>query len=95
MADMLKQADMMQTTIDSMVKMQSLTQQMTDDMHQMVAKMHSMTIDINELRDHMADFRGLLPAPPQLPLLGKALLRHPGVLVASLRPSTASTASTR
>src|SRR6195952_3875659 len=36
MADMLKQADMMQTTIDSMVKMQSLTQQMTDDMHQMV-----------------------------------------------------------
>ncbi|MBV8785901.1 MAG: MMPL family transporter, partial [Mycobacterium sp.] len=35
MADMLKQADMMQTTIDSMVKMQSLTQQMTNDMHQM------------------------------------------------------------
>src|ERR1700733_3047971 len=56
MADMLKQADMMQTTIDSMVKMQSLTQQMTDDMHQMVAKMHSMTIDVAELRDHMADF---------------------------------------
>src|SRR5277367_4987473 len=56
MADMLKQADMMQTTIDSMVKMQSLTQQMTNDMHQMVAKMHSMTIDINELRYHMADF---------------------------------------
>src|ERR1700744_2435349 len=56
MADMLKQADEMQTTIDSMVKMQSLTQQMSDDMHAMVAKMHSMTVDIAELRDHMADF---------------------------------------
>jgi putative drug exporter of the RND superfamily len=56
MADMLKQADEMQTTIDSMVKMQSLTQQMSDDMHAMVKKMHSMTIDVAELRDHMADF---------------------------------------
>jgi putative drug exporter of the RND superfamily len=56
MADMLKQADEMQTTIDSMVKMQSLTQQMSDDMHAMVQKMHSMTIDVAELRDHMADF---------------------------------------
>src|ERR1700744_4803626 len=56
MADMLKQADEMQTTIDSMVKMQSLTQQMSDDMHAMVKKMHSMTIDVAELRDHMAGF---------------------------------------
>ncbi len=56
MADMLKQADEMQTTIDSMVKMQSLTQQMSDDMHAMVRKMHDMTIDVAELRDHMADF---------------------------------------
>ena len=56
MADMLKQADEMQTTIDSMVKMESLTQQMTDDMHAMVKKMHEMTIDVAELRDHMADF---------------------------------------
>src|ERR1700748_2092034 len=56
MADMLHQADMMQTTIDSMQKMQSITAQMTNDMHQMVKKMHDMTIDINELRDHMADF---------------------------------------
>src|SRR3984893_9034882 len=56
MADMLKQADEMQTTIDSMVKMQSLTQQMSDDMHAMVKKMHDMTIDVAELRDHMADF---------------------------------------
>ncbi len=56
MADMLKQADEMQTTIDSMVKMESLTQQMTEDMHAMVKKMHEMTIDVAELRDHMADF---------------------------------------
>jgi RND superfamily putative drug exporter len=39
-----------------MLKMQSLMGQMTNDMHQMVAKMHTMTIDINELRNHMADF---------------------------------------
>ena len=55
-ADMLKQADEMQTTIDSMVKMQSLTQQMSDNMHVMVKKMHAMTMDVAELRDHMADF---------------------------------------
>ncbi|UQX10957.1 MMPL/RND family transporter [Candidatus Mycobacterium methanotrophicum] len=56
MADMLKQADEMQITINSMVKMQSLTQQMSDNMHEMVKKMHDMTIDVAELRDHMADF---------------------------------------
>lgn len=56
MADMLKQANMMQSTIDSMEKMQSITTQMAEDMHQMVKKMHDMTIDINELREHMADF---------------------------------------
>ena len=56
MGDMLKQSNEMQTTIDSMTKMQGLTQQMSDDMHAMVQKMHSMTIDVAELRDHMADF---------------------------------------
>jgi RND superfamily putative drug exporter len=56
MADMLKQATMMDSTINSMVKMQNLTKQMSDDMHVMVQKMHSMTIDVAELRDHMADF---------------------------------------
>ncbi|GFG65325.1 membrane protein [Mycobacterium kubicae] len=56
MADMLHQADDMQTTIDSMVEMQSITSQMAGDMHLMVTKMKSMTIDIAELRDHMADF---------------------------------------
>jgi RND superfamily putative drug exporter len=56
MADMLKQATMMDSTINSMVKMQNLTKQMSDDMHVMVQKMHAMTIDVAELRDHMADF---------------------------------------
>jgi RND superfamily putative drug exporter len=56
MADMLKQADEMQTTINSMLKMQSITEQMADSMHIMVKKMHEMTIDIQELRQHMADF---------------------------------------
>src|SRR4029077_15929664 len=56
MADMLRQADKMQTTIDSMVKMQSLTQQMADTTHGMVMKMKTMTLDVAELRDHMADF---------------------------------------
>ena len=56
MADMLKQATMMDSTINSMVKMQALTQQMSDDMHIMVQKMHSMTVDVADLRDKMADF---------------------------------------
>ena len=56
MADMLKQADMMQTTIDSMGRMQSITQQMADTTHQMVLKMLTMTLDISELRNNMADF---------------------------------------
>jgi putative drug exporter of the RND superfamily len=56
MADMLKQADMMQSTINSMEKMQSLTQQMADTTHGMVEKMKTMTMDVAELRDHMADF---------------------------------------
>src|SRR6201996_8298399 len=56
MADMRRQADDMQTTIDSMVQMQNITTQMAADMHIMVGKMHSMTIDVAELRDRMADF---------------------------------------
>ncbi|MDT5185595.1 MAG: putative drug exporter of the superfamily [Mycobacterium sp.] len=56
MANMLTQANDMATTIGTMEKMQSLTQQMADTMHGMVAKMHTMTVDIQELRDHIADF---------------------------------------
>ena len=56
MADMLKQADMMQSTIDSMSQMQNITQQMADTTHQMVLKMQTMTLDIAELRNNMSDF---------------------------------------
>jgi RND superfamily putative drug exporter len=56
MANMLKQANDMQSTVDSMEKMQSITQQMAATTHSMVTKMKNMTLDINELRDHIADF---------------------------------------
>ena len=55
-ANMLEQADDMQTTIDQMERMQSLTQQMADVTHGMVAQMKGMTIDIQELRDNIANF---------------------------------------
>ncbi|MEV3906060.1 MMPL family transporter [Mycobacterium sp. NPDC050551] len=56
MADMLKQADEMQSTIDTMTRMQNLTAQMADTTHSMVTKMKGMVVDIEELRDHIADF---------------------------------------
>src|SRR4051794_8033372 len=56
MANMLTQANDMQTTINTMERMQSLTQQMAVTTHGMVQKMHTMVVDIQELRDHIADF---------------------------------------
>ncbi|OBG55252.1 hypothetical protein A5669_19080, partial [Mycolicibacterium fortuitum] len=56
MADMLKQADEMQITIDTMDKMIALMEQMRDVMNSMVGKMHGMVDDIKELRDHISDF---------------------------------------
>src|ERR1700744_5019297 len=56
MADMLKQADMMQSTIDSMQKMQSLTEQMAAATHAMVQKTKDMTADINQIRDNISAF---------------------------------------
>jgi RND superfamily putative drug exporter len=56
LANTLKQADDMQVTIDSMVKMQSITQQMSEITHSMVIKMRKTSVDVQELRDHMADF---------------------------------------
>jgi RND superfamily putative drug exporter len=56
MANMLRQANDMQTTINTMEKMQNLTQQMADTTHSMVGRVKGMTIDIAELRDHIADF---------------------------------------
>ncbi len=55
-ANMLKQADDIQTTINQMERMHSLTQQMADVTHSMVEQMKGMVVDIEELRDHIADF---------------------------------------
>ncbi len=55
-ANMLKQADDMQKTIDSMEKMNSITVQMADTTHSMVTKMKGMVVDIQELRDNIANF---------------------------------------
>jgi putative drug exporter of the RND superfamily len=56
MANMLKQANDMQTTINTMERMQSITEQMAATTHSMVEKMKGMTLDIEELRDHISDF---------------------------------------
>jgi RND superfamily putative drug exporter len=56
MGNMLTQANDMQTTIDTMTRMQSLTQQMADTTHAMVEKTKNMAVDIGEVRDNIADF---------------------------------------
>jgi RND superfamily putative drug exporter len=56
MANMLTQANDMQTSIDTMEKMQNVTVQMAATTHSMVSKMRTTTVDIEELRDHIADF---------------------------------------
>jgi putative drug exporter of the RND superfamily len=56
MDNMLLQANDMQTTIDTMTKMNSLMGQMAAVTHSMVARTRDMTIDIAELRDHIGDF---------------------------------------
>src|SRR3954452_14491450 len=56
MANMLTQANDMQTSIDSMEKMQSITVQMAATTHSMVTKMKGMTVDIEELRDNISNF---------------------------------------
>jgi RND superfamily putative drug exporter len=60
MANMLTQANDMQTTIDTMTRMQSLTQQMADTTHAMVEKTKQMAVDIGEVRDNIADFDDFL-----------------------------------
>jgi putative drug exporter of the RND superfamily len=56
MDNMLVQANDMQTTIDTMTKMNALMGEMSAVTHSMVAKTRNMTIDVAELRDHIADF---------------------------------------
>ncbi|MDT5245930.1 MAG: putative drug exporter of the superfamily, partial [Mycobacterium sp.] len=56
MANMLTQANDMQTSIDTMQKMQNITVQMAATTHSMVAKMKGTVVDLNQLRDNIADF---------------------------------------
>jgi len=56
MANMLTQANDMNTTIGTMQKMQSLTAQMAATTHSMVEKMKGTVVDINQLRDNIANF---------------------------------------
>ncbi|QYL20467.1 RND family transporter [Mycolicibacterium diernhoferi] len=56
MANMLKQADDMLTTVTNMEKMSSITVQMAAVTNSMVTKMKDMTLDIAELRDNISNF---------------------------------------
>ena len=82
-ASMLHQADELQTTVDTMEQMTSLTQQMAGVTHTMVEKLSGTLVDLESPRPDLR-FRRLLQAVAELPLLGTALLRHPGVLVAQV-----------
>ncbi|UXA09858.1 MMPL family transporter [Mycobacterium sp. SMC-8] len=55
MADMLVQADAMQTNVDTMTKMQSLMTQMSATTHDMVLKTKKTAVDIAEVRDYLAN----------------------------------------
>ena len=56
MADMTKQADEMQVTIDTMTRMSNLMAEMSATTSSMVAKTRNMTVDIAQLRDYIANF---------------------------------------
>jgi len=55
-ANTLKQADDMQVTIDSMTKMETITQQLSQVTKSMSEKMTVTSDDIATVRDHLADF---------------------------------------
>ena len=54
--NMLKQADDLQTSIDSMTEMMNIQQDLAAVSQRMADKMSTTAVDIGELRDHMADF---------------------------------------
>ncbi|MDT7731937.1 MAG: putative drug exporter of the superfamily [Mycobacterium sp.] len=56
MANMLKQASDMQTSIDTLQKMQNITVQLAATTHSMVGKLKGTVVDLNKLRDNIADF---------------------------------------
>jgi RND superfamily putative drug exporter len=57
MEDMLKQADEMGTTIDTLQRMYGLLQQLVATTHRMVESTHELQDTTNEIRDHLADFQ--------------------------------------
>ena len=81
MADMLVQADEMQTTIDTMTRMSTLMGEMSATTHSMVAKDPRHDRRHRRIAGLHREFRRFLPADPQLLLLGTALLQHPDLLV--------------
>ena len=54
--DMLKQADMLAETIQTMQRMYGLLQQLAATTHDLVGKTHEMHEITNEIRDHIANF---------------------------------------
>lgn len=56
LANTLKQAEEMQTSIDSQQKLYDITLQLADVTSKMAAKMSKTSDDIQEVRDHLADF---------------------------------------
>ena len=80
MADMLVQADEMNKTIETMEKMSALTEQMAATTHSMVTQDEGHDRRRGRIAGQHRQFRRLLPADPQLLLLGTALLQHPGLL---------------
>jgi RND superfamily putative drug exporter len=56
LANSLKQVDDMQVTIDSMRQMQGITLELSDVTRRMADKMKSTSGNLNDVRDHLADF---------------------------------------
>ena len=56
MANTLKQANDMQTSIDTLQKMQNITVQMAATTHSMVTKLKGTVVDLDQLRDNIANF---------------------------------------
>jgi RND superfamily putative drug exporter len=56
MADMLKMGDDLQVAINTLQQMLVLIGQLSNTTHDMVGRIHGMTNDINDLRNHIADF---------------------------------------
>ncbi|MCX2933414.1 RND family transporter [Mycobacterium sp. CVI_P3] len=56
MKDVLAQADLIQGSIDALMRMQALMSEMTANTHDIAGKSRQMASDVKELRDHIADF---------------------------------------